>query len=102
VNRETKRLLQRQGQIGADGQPLATPRQAPSRSAAAIANRPRNRTSPFAYFKEVRTELRKVAWPTRAEVRNYSTVVLVTLVFMLTLIFGLDLGFSKISEILFK
>jgi preprotein translocase subunit SecE len=102
MNRETKRLLQRQGQIGADGQPLATPRQSQPRSAAAIANRPRKRTTPFAYLREVRTELRKVAWPTRAETRNYSTVVLVTLAFMLALIFGLDLGFSKFSEFLFK
>jgi preprotein translocase subunit SecE len=102
VNRETKRLLQRQGQIGADGQPLATPRQPQSRSAAAMANRPRKRMSPFAYFKEVRTELRKVAWPTRAETRNYSTVVLVTLVFMLALIFALDLGFAQVTEFLFK
>jgi preprotein translocase subunit SecE len=94
--------MQRQGQIGADGQPLATPRQAPSRSAAAMANRPRKRTSPFAYLKEIRTELRKVAWPTRPELRNYSIVVLVTLVFMLALIFALDLGFSQVTEILFK
>jgi preprotein translocase subunit SecE len=102
MNRETKRLLQRQGQIGADGQPLATPRQSSPRSAAAIANRPRKRTTPLGYLREVRTELRKVAWPTRPEVRNYSTVVFVTLAFMLALIFGLDLGFSKFSEFLFK
>jgi preprotein translocase subunit SecE len=94
--------MQRQGQIGADGQPLATPRQAAPRSAAGIANRPRKRTNPFGYLREVRTELRKVAWPTRSETRNYSTVVLVTLIFMLALIFGLDLGFSKFSEFLFK
>lgn len=93
--------MQRQGQIGADGQPLATPRQAP-RSAAAMANRPRKRTSPFGYLREVRTELRKVSWPTRAEVRNYSTVVLITLLFMLALIFGLDYAFSWASEFLFK
>ena len=67
-----------------------------------MANRPRKRTTPFGYLKEIRTELRKVSWPTRSEVRNYSTVVLVTLLVMLALIFALDYGFSFVTEFLFK
>jgi preprotein translocase subunit SecE len=100
VNRETKRLMQRQGHVGADGQPVATQRPAPR--ASAIANRPGPRMTPFGYLREVRTELRKVAWPTRGEVRNYSTVVLVTLIFMLVLIFALDYVFSQGATFLFK
>ena len=90
MNRETKRMLQRQGQLGPDGAPARAkpqPRPAP---------RPvKERTTPRQYLREVRGELRKVAWPTRAEVVNYSVIVAVTVVILTTLIALLDLGFSK-------
>jgi preprotein translocase subunit SecE len=98
VNRETKRLLQRQGQIGPDGEPLAAPRQVQPR--APRPNAPRQ--TPLGYFRDVRAELRKVAWPTRLEVRNYSTVVIITLAILITLIFILDTLFTKTSVYLFK
>jgi preprotein translocase subunit SecE len=107
LNREEKRRLQRQGQLGPDGQPVAAGaagrdaqtrrvRQAGQRQArgSAIAN-----TAEF--FRDTRGELRKVAWPTRAEVRNYSIVVLATLVLLITLIFVLDYGASKSILFLF-
>ncbi len=47
------------------------------------------------FVRETRGELRKVAWPTRTEVRNYSIVVLVTLIILISLIFVLDYGASK-------
>ncbi|MEY2424878.1 MAG: preprotein translocase subunit SecE [Actinomycetota bacterium] len=47
------------------------------------------------FVRETRGELRKVAWPTRVEVRNYSVVVLVTLIILISLIFVLDYGASK-------
>jgi preprotein translocase subunit SecE len=50
----------------------------------------------------VRVELRKVAWPTRAETVNYSTVVLLSLVVLIALIFILDYAFGKASLFLFK
>jgi preprotein translocase subunit SecE len=53
------------------------------------------RTSPRQFLREVRGELRKVAWPTRSETLNYSLVVALTLVFMTTLIFGLDWIFGE-------
>jgi len=37
----------------------------------------------------------KVAWPNRQEVVKYTLVVFVTLVFMTSLVFGLDAGFAK-------
>ncbi|MGH9094052.1 MAG: preprotein translocase subunit SecE [Acidimicrobiales bacterium] len=46
--------------------------------------------------------MRKVVWPTRAETLNYSSVVFVTLAVLMALIFGLDLGFSKVALYLFK
>ena len=42
-----------------------------------------------------RSAQRKVAWPTRAEVINYSIVVLVAVVLLTALIFGLDYVFGE-------
>ena len=46
-------------------------------------------------MREVKGELRKVAWPTRAETLSLSLVVFVFLVLLTALIAGLDYGFSK-------
>ena len=92
MNRETKRRLQKQGQVGPDGAPAAKQRPQPPRQAPRPGSQ---RTRPAAFLREVRGELRKVAWPTRAEVRNYSTVVFISLVFIIVLIFLLDLLFAK-------
>ena len=54
------------------------------------------------FFRDVRTELRRVAWPTRAEVINYSTIVLVTLTVLIALIFVLDFAFAKSVLFLFE
>ena len=51
---------------------------------------------------KVRGELRKVAWPTRPEVVNYSTVVLVTLILLILLILALDYAFAESVLFLFK
>lgn len=90
MNREQKRMLQRQGQMTPDGAP-APARREPR------AQRPKDepRTSPRQFVHEVRAELRKVAWPTRSEVVNYSIIVLITLVIMTTLIAGLDFLFGE-------
>jgi preprotein translocase subunit SecE len=89
MNREQKRLLRRQGEIGEDGAPAAGRRQQPN------ARPPEDRTSPVEFVREVRSELRKVAWPTRSETINYSIIVLVTIVVLTTFIAGLDWFFSK-------
>ncbi len=90
MNRETKRLLQRQGQLGADGEPKAARKTAPP------APRPKEkRTPPTVFVKEVRAELRKVAWPTRSETINYSIIVFITLIVLTAAIAGLDLGMGK-------
>jgi preprotein translocase subunit SecE len=106
VNREEKRRLQRQGQLGPDGTPMT--------SAGAVQDRQRRvrqtgqrqaRGNVFGnsaeFFRETRGELRKVAWPTRLEVRNYSIVVLFTLILLISLIFVLDYACSKSILFLF-
>lgn len=45
------------------------------------------RTSPAQYLKEVRLELKKVAWPSRQEVITFTIIVLVVVV-----IFGIYTG----------
>jgi preprotein translocase subunit SecE len=97
MNRETKRMLQRQGQLGPDGEVARTPREPRS-----VATSQRERTTPGQYIREVRGELRKVAWPTREEVVRYSLIVLFTVAVLTALIFGLDFMFAKAIFFLFK
>ena len=47
------------------------------------------------FLKEVRLELKKVAWPSRTEVFTYTVVVLVSVTFVTLLVFGLDFGLGK-------
>ena len=96
MNRQTKRMLQRQGQLGPDGAP-ATSRPTQPRPPQVRKERKR----PLQFAGDVRSELRKVAWPTRREVANYSLVVLVTLIILISLIFALDFAFSKSVLFLF-
>ena len=79
-------MLQKQGEVDAEGTPVRT-RSRP-------ASTPTERTSPTQFLREVRGELRKVAWPSRAETVNYSIVVLVTVVVLTAMIYGLDWVFS--------
>jgi preprotein translocase subunit SecE len=61
-----------------------------------------HRFAPRQFLHEVNVELRKVRWPSRTETLNYSAVVLIALVVITSLIFGLDLGFSKVAGFLFN
>jgi preprotein translocase subunit SecE len=97
MNRETKRMMQKQGQVGADG--TAAPRRAPS--ADDVQRRKRQRPSVRQYITEVREEMRQVVWPNRPELVNYTTIVLFVLVFMTSMIFGLGAGFAKFVNYLF-
>jgi preprotein translocase subunit SecE len=92
VNRQTKRMMQKQG--------TDKPR-APDRKPASQAPVARKRTSPTAYVAEARGELRKVAWPTKQEVINSTIIVLIAIIFMTTLIFGYDYFSAKFVLFLF-
>jgi preprotein translocase subunit SecE len=98
LNREQKRMLQKRGEIGPDGEPVRTPRQPQ-------APRPRDANETRLLSRqglhEVRAELRKVAWPTRSETINYSIIVAVTLVLMTAFIFAIDWVFSEAVLTLF-
>jgi preprotein translocase subunit SecE len=61
--------------------------------------------NPFAfvvnYLKQVVAELRKVIWPNRKQMVSYTSVVLAFLVFMVTLIGLVDLGWAKLVLLVF-
>ncbi len=86
MNRQTKRQMKRQG--GETPAPAERRRPAPPPAH-------RERSSAKEFVREVRGELKKVAWPTKAEVVTSTIVVLMAVIIMTLLIFGLDLGFSK-------
>ncbi|WP_420445489.1 preprotein translocase subunit SecE [Candidatus Poriferisodalis sp.] len=86
MNRRTRRHLQRQGEMTADGAPAARR----ERRQPASASPTTERAGPAQFVGEVRSELKKVIWPTRAEIVNYSIVVFITIVILTAIIAGLD------------
>ena len=86
MNRQQRRMLQKQGELNEQGEPVRQARPQQQRGPA-----PRSeRTGPTQFAREVRGELRKVAWPSRTEVLNYSVVVLLSIVVLTALVAGLD------------
>ena len=81
---------------------LSFPAAASAKSFSSGAAPPQERTSPTQFLREVRSELRKVAWPSRSETINYSIVVLVTIVVLGSMIYGLDWLFSTFILDLFE
>ena len=93
MNRQTKRLMKRQGGEG------AAP---PERRRPAAPPPHRERTNAKQFVREVRAELRKVAWPSKDEVVNSTIIVLVAVIVMGALIFAMDLSFAKFVFFLFN
>jgi preprotein translocase subunit SecE len=79
MNRESKRHAQREER--------RTERKAKSQAAS---HGDSHRTGPAQFLREVRSELRKVAWPSRREVASYTVVVLVTTLVLTTIVWGMD------------
>ena len=47
------------------------------------------------YILEVRTELKRVNWPSRDTLSTFTIVTIVTVISMTLLIFGMDFGFKN-------
>jgi preprotein translocase subunit SecE len=56
------------------------------------------RTGIRQYLREVRDEMRKVAWPKRPEVKRYSIIVVITIIVYTSIVGGFDFAFAKLSE----
>lgn len=95
MNRETKRTLARQG---ADPTTGARKAAAPRSTGAPK----RERTSPPEFLREVRQEMRKVAWPTRKEVVNSTIVVLICIVLLTAFIWLVDTGSSHLIRFIYE
>lgn len=52
------------------------------------------------FFREVKAELKKVAWPTKSELVNYTVIVFITVLFISALIAIVDGIFAKLFELL--
>lgn len=61
---------------------------------AAAAKKPRK--SPLKYFKDSKSEFKKVVWPSRKQVFNNTVVVLVAIVVSGVAIWGLDTLFNAV------
>jgi preprotein translocase subunit SecE len=85
MNRRTRRHLQKQGEMNSEGGPVRR-----DRRAAPTTPPDKQRSSPGDFVREVRAELRRVVWPSREDLVNYSIVVLVFIVILTTVIAGLD------------
>ena len=89
LNREQKRQLKRMGALDEQGKATRAPRQQ---------KRPQDRVGVRQYLREVRDEMRKVAWPQRPEIIRYSIVVMITVVIYTALVGGLDYVFGQFSQ----
>ena len=55
----------------------------------------------WTYLRQVVAEMRKVIWPNRREMVNYTIVVLIFLVFMVALIGAAEIGLAKLVLLIF-
>ena len=95
LNREQKRQLKRMGALNDQGNPTRTATRATPKA------HDDDKTTPAQYLREVRGEMRKVAWPSWPEVRKYSIVVLVTVVVFTAYVGVLDILFGLASSWLY-
>jgi preprotein translocase subunit SecE len=93
LNREQKRSLKKMGALNDQGQPTRAQPQATTQA--------KERVGPVQYLREVRDEMRKVAWPKWPEVRRFSIIVLVTVVIITAYVGGLDALFGLFSTWLY-
>ncbi|GHU63392.1 hypothetical protein AGMMS49983_06730 [Clostridia bacterium] len=77
--------------------------------AAAIKAKPKNapvqqkrKSALLEYFRGVRTETKKVVWPTRKETVSYTVVVLIACAFFGLFLWGVDSGFLAIIREVFN
>jgi preprotein translocase subunit SecE len=87
LNREQKRMLKRQGALDEKGAPTRATRQST-----------RQRVGPLQYLREVRDEMRKVAWPTRPEVVRYSIIVTACVVTYMIYVGGIDYVMAQVAD----
>ena len=56
----------------------------------------------FQFFKESRAELKKVVWPTKADVLSSIKVVIISTIIVAIILGLLDLGFSELFRLILR
>jgi preprotein translocase subunit SecE len=84
MNRELRRLQEKEEKRARD-----------RRGAQVQARKRRERVGIRQFVGEVRTELKRVAWPSRREVTTFTLVTLITSAFVTAYTFGLDLTLKR-------
>lgn len=56
----------------------------------------------FKFLKNVSREMKKVSWPKGKELRNYTVVVISTVIFMAVFFFVVDFGISQLLDAFFE
>ncbi|MBQ6674783.1 MAG: preprotein translocase subunit SecE [Ruminococcus sp.] len=54
------------------------------------------------YFRDLKSELKKVVWPSRQQVVNNTGVVLVTMAVLGLFLAGVDLGLGQLLDLVLK
>lgn len=54
------------------------------------------------FFKDLKSEFKKVVWPTKKQVTNNTFVVLVVVVICSLVISGIDIGFKAVFDLVLK
>ncbi|MFC4025684.1 preprotein translocase subunit SecE [Oceanobacillus longus] len=56
----------------------------------------------FKFLKDVSKEMKKVSWPKGKELRNYTIIVISTVIFVALFFFVIDLGITQILNAFFE
>lgn len=56
----------------------------------------------FKFLKNVSREMKKVSWPKGKELRNYTVIVISTVIFVALYFFAVDLGITQILNAFFE
>lgn len=54
----------------------------------------------FRFLSNVRTEMRKVSWPTGKQLMKYTAVVIATVTFMAAFFYLVDMGISSLIRVI--
>jgi preprotein translocase subunit SecE len=79
--------------------PKADEREAPGGIAGVLSWPRRKLAEGRAFFSEVRSELKKVTWPSRKEVYSTTLVVIATSILFGFYLWGLDIVFSRVMSL---
>ncbi|GIN42162.1 preprotein translocase subunit SecE [Heyndrickxia oleronia] len=54
------------------------------------------------FFRNVASEMRKVSWPKKKELTNYTVTVVTTVIFLAVFFMVVDLGISSLIKLILK